>query len=360
MIWQANVPQPQQPQVPLTIMPSMAQNRPSPSSGSYTAQASSSGQGVSGAGVSSGQASSTAQSTPARFAMPANIQQKKSRERQEQALRRSVEHARRHALAPSPSTSSATSPKSEKDDYLRAKKVSKVRKREEKIKCHICTTELSGDHEFDRHFKLVHQDEGWRWQVIDPFEKGLIPEHPVLFEISQCKNCQSGKLYGINYNAAAHIRRVHFKNTPSINGGSKGGSSGGAWPEIRYLEYYYMKMVHVQVNDCSRARGKTPKEGTDYFRTGLEKATPYREPCGKRQSSAPPSDYSTAEGQASHYNSFMMNTPGIGLSPSGDEQVGVTPYTAEIVTAWADLAFHPQGNAFHLNEGSPCASHGLL
>ncbi|OAA69972.1 hypothetical protein LEL_09788 [Akanthomyces lecanii RCEF 1005] len=325
MLWQANVPinQQRQQQQPLTAMPSMTQNGPSPSSGS------------------------------------SNTLQRRSRERQERALRRSVAHARAHAIAPSPSTSSATSPKSEKGEYMRAKKVSKVRKREEKVECHLCLTELSGDHEYDRHFKLVHQAEGWRWQVIDPFEKGLTPDHPVPFEISECKNCQSGKLYGINYNAAAHIRRVHFKNTPNIDGGSKGGSSGGAWPEIRYLEYYYMKMVQVQVRDCSRAHRKTPKEGVDYVRTGLEKATPYREPSGKRQSSEGASDFSAAECQASHCNSFIMNSTGIGLSPSGNEQAEATPYTAEMLTAWPALAFYPQGNAFHPND-SPCGSYDLL
>ncbi|OAR03057.1 hypothetical protein LLEC1_05045 [Akanthomyces lecanii] len=372
--WSANVPLNQQPHIPITIMASMAQNGPPLSLNSSTAQVStsSSPQGVNG--VSSDAESSTIPTPPTGLTVPATLtvpaqssvimtrQQRRSRERQNRALRRSVAHARAHTIAPSPSTSSATSPRSDKEEYAKAKKVSKARKREEKIKCEICKTELSGDHEHDRHFKLVHQDEGWRWQVIDPCEKGLIPDHSVQFEISECKNCQSGKLYGINYNAAAHIRRVHFKNTPNIDG-SKGGSSGGAWPEIRYLEYYYMKLVHVQVLDCSRAHRKTPREGIDFVRTGMEQATPYREPSGKGQSSEAASDFCAAEGRASHCDSFMMSQSGSGLSPSGDEQTDATPYTAEMTIPLPDLAlgsaFHPQGNAFHPNN-CPCGSYDLL
>lgn len=331
---------------------------------SPTPSASSSGspQDLAGAEVSSEPAAAEESASPADINAPEPGGHKHLRNRLRRTLIESNAFARAHPIAPSPATSSANSPESEQADPAKARKVSKGRKREEKRRCEICSTELSGDHEYARHFKLVHEVQGWRWQVIDPSEKGLMPQFPVRFGISQCKNCQSNKLYGINYNAAAHIRRVHFKSTPSIKGGSKGGSSGGAWPEIRYLEYYHMKLVHVQVLDTPKTPGKTAKEGVDYIRSGREQATIYREASGKRHSSVPANESSHAEGQASYCHAFMMNNPGIGPSPSGDEHghARATSCTAENGRAWPGRhTVHPHSNGLYLSK-TPPGSHEPL
>ncbi|KAM3511283.1 hypothetical protein MY11210_005084 [Beauveria gryllotalpidicola] len=222
------------------------------------------------------------------------------------ALVNSNYHAvRQRFLLPS-SKSLPASPNSDRAQQGAGSKAGKGRKKEEKRKCEICEKELSGDHEYVRHFKLVHEPEGWRWEVIDPRSKGLRPLFHIPFDISDCKNCQLRKLYGINYNAAAHIRRVHFKSTPNSRKGHRGGSSGGAWPEIRYLECYYMKLVHIRQISQNTVK---PKEGIDYERTGREQATIYREPNSRRHSSVPAAATSGCEEQARLCHSFAVNSP---------------------------------------------------
>ncbi|ATY65937.1 key lime pathogenicity [Cordyceps militaris] len=244
-------------------------------------------------------------------------------DRSRRALYESIERGRHQRLMISPWLRGPPSPRFQRAVSGPPSKPSKSRKREDKIQCELCPAQLSGDHESARHFKLIHAPEGWRWQILDPAEKGLTPYFRIPVEIMDCKNCQSKKLYGINYNAAAHIRRVHFKNASKA--GAKGGSSGGTWPEIRYLEFLYMKLVHVQ-----QISGNTdkPKENIDYVRTGREQATVLREPHSKRHSSVPahvlPDTHAAAA--ASYYLNLMAHSPETHASPPYYDEC--LPYTA--------------------------------
>ncbi|KGQ04184.1 hypothetical protein BBAD15_g10570 [Beauveria bassiana D1-5] len=244
------------------------------------------------------------------------------------ALSNSNYHAvRQRFLLPS-SKSLPASPGSERARQGAGSKAGKGRKKEEKRKCEICKKELSGDHEYVRHFKLVHEPEGWRWEVIDPRSKGLRPLFHIPFDIADCKNCQLRKLYGINYNAAAHIRRVHFKSTPHSKKGHRGGSSGGAWPEIRYLECYYMKLVHIRQISQNTVK---PKEGIDYERTGREQATIYREPNSRRHSSVPAAGSAGCEEQARLCHSFPVNSPGASSDSFSASDEARTDYRENLI-----------------------------
>ncbi|KAJ3496265.1 hypothetical protein NLG97_g2787 [Lecanicillium saksenae] len=194
-----------------------------------------------------------------------------SKERNRVSLHLAVENARRQPLAAKPSTAPV-----QYQNKRTAKRVSKAKKTQDGQYCAICDVILSGNHEFDRHVELVHQD-GWRWQVIDPSEKNLFPIYPIGVPIADCRKCSSGKIYGPNYNTAAHLRRCHFANLGQGNG-SRAGSSGGSEPDIRYLEFAYMKLVEVR-----QISAATSTEKPVFERTGREIATPFRSPGTKKK-----------------------------------------------------------------------------
>lgn len=201
---------------------------------------------------------------------------RKSSPRHVRALQEAVVRAREQTLAPFPQT-----PTPDPRRYKEERQVGDIESPEErKKKCPFCPQLLCGDHEYNRHYDLLHSEVSWQWQIIDPADKGVTPIFPMEVPLKDCKNCSSGKLYGPNYNTAAHLRRCHFRNSPDSQGeGKRGGSSGGLWPDIRYLEFCYMKEVQVRkVSDPNRLDHKSRK----YRRTGLERHTQWRQTGGKK------------------------------------------------------------------------------
>ncbi|EHK97035.1 hypothetical protein M7I_7173 [Glarea lozoyensis 74030] len=95
-----------------------------------------------------------------------------------------------------------------------------------------------------------------KWVCIEPSGNGHPkPELP----LSKCKACgQQRKKYGAYYNAAAHLRRTHFKpkakgrgkNSKVDDGEKRGGKGGGDWPPMSELKHW-MKEVEEAVPDFS-------------------------------------------------------------------------------------------------------------
>lgn len=172
------------------------------------------------------------------------------KERSYRALHEANLRSQSTQIQPSPPsrTSPAPSPARSDSAVLGKAQTKKSRRRPDKLRCVICTKEVCGDHEYNRHMRLVHAEEGYRWVVICPTEKGLAPLLALKKSLDNCKSCKGKKSYGANYNAAAHMRRCHFNAPAQLKNahGKLGGNSGGTWPSIRYLEYYHMKIIKVR------------------------------------------------------------------------------------------------------------------
>ncbi|TLS23165.1 uncharacterized protein PpBr36_06210 [Pyricularia pennisetigena] len=161
-----------------------------------------------------------------------------------------------------------------------------------KVHCTKCPDqpEFRGEHELRRHTDAKHKSTASKWVCRDPraadptaeFE-GPVPVQP----LDQCKHCKGKKLYGAYYNAAAHLRRTHFKEKPvrSRNTGDKtkddgsakktdaerrAGHGGGDWPSMDVLKSW-MEEIKVKVSDsddekpfqCEQEATEADDEETD-------------------------------------------------------------------------------------------------
>jgi hypothetical protein len=103
--------------------------------------------------------------------------------------------------------------------------------------CNFCNEQpqgFHGDHELRRHIDRHHMSVRRVWICKDASKDGNF--------LSNCKACRSGKTYGANYNAAAHLRRTHFFPCKNRRGGRgkksehRGGMGGGNNPSMEFLK----------------------------------------------------------------------------------------------------------------------------
>ena len=116
-----------------------------------------------------------------------------------------------------------------------------VRPRHPRVICPLCPDGhpgFRGDHEFRRHHERIHARAKRVWVVRDRSGSGLL---------SKCKACTSGRHYGVDYNATAHLKRQHFNSskTPGVV----------APDNIRD----WIEAVEVKVDGEPRKRGKKGK-----------------------------------------------------------------------------------------------------
>jgi hypothetical protein len=134
-----------------------------------------------------------------------------------------------------------------------------------------------GEHELRRHHNRQHKALVKKWVCVEPVDGHNHHPEPV-YPLSKCKSCSQTKKYGAYYNAAAHLRRAHFK--PKVRCRSKaskiedksekrGGNGGGDWPAMSELKYW-MREVEEPAADYPVSQQEDDESEDEYYEHALE------------------------------------------------------------------------------------------
>lgn len=132
-----------------------------------------------------------------------------------------------------------------------------ARPKHPKLKCDSCDIYpegFRGEHELRRHIQAKHTSVVKKWTCCDPHDSGAWTSVDVIHPLRDCKQCSSNKQYGAYYNAAAHLRRTHFKKKAPRKGSHQASPSAPLaedeanldWPHMSDLKPW-MKEVIVPI-----------------------------------------------------------------------------------------------------------------
>ena len=252
----------------------------------------------------------------------------------------------------------------------------------EKIKCELCNLKpdgYRGPHELRRHMDNKHGATRKVWICVDrsPDQKFL----------SNCKQCKEKKTYGAYYNAACHLRRIHWhpreKGKKSDKAGKgRGGNGGGDDPPMEFLKLWMEEIYVSATSDASSFDDIEDNDVADEFAIDDSQDdldyTSSDPASGQRDIMPPTKDITTtatktAQNQHQAYlmqasdheltqaNMLMANTFQTSLAPHDnifshptftfdDDKDGMGAYPASTIPSSAFT--RPQSNANSLNPAS--------
>ena len=169
-----------------------------------------------------------------------------------------------------------------------------------KVRCTLCNEHpegFRGEHELRRHTDRSHTSVRKVWVCVDGSTDKTM--------LSRCKACRARKPYGAYYNAAAHLRRVHFnpkdKGRKTRGSSERAGKGGGDWPPMEKLKRDWIREVEEKV--------PIDFEDDEGFNEELADRTSGADGTGNEYLSTP------APADSCHLTSLSASTAGRSYSP---------------------------------------------
>lgn len=156
-----------------------------------------------------------------------------------------------------------------------------------KLQCSQCDDYPGGfrsEHELRRHTNRVHKTKRTVWITYD--------SSPDKTFLANCRACQNGRTYNESYNAASHLRRMHFhphkrgERKMSAAEARKGGKTADLDPPMHILKEKWLREIEV----IEGKKTDEPPEPPEPSETSDSRVLPPLQPPGQiptRQSLPP-------------------------------------------------------------------------